>query len=77
MFSDLRKMSEGDALATLCSAIKAGDVIEVNKVLSEDSVDVNGMTKDWYKSRPIILAASSGRDEKRNCMDSKKPFRCI
>jgi len=53
-------MSEGDALATLCSAIKAGDVIEVNKVLSEDSVDVNGMTKDWYKSRPIILAASSG-----------------
>jgi len=50
----------GDPLATLCSAIKAGDVIEVNKVLSEDSVDVNGMTKDWYKSRPIILAASSG-----------------
>jgi len=53
-------MSGEDAVATLCSAIKAGDVCQVNRVLSEDGVDVNGMTKDWYKSRPIILAASSG-----------------
>ena len=49
-----------DLIASLCSAIKAGDVNEVKSVLKEEGIDPNLQTKDWYKTRPIILAAASG-----------------
>ena len=52
-------MSSDDCLAQLCSAIKAANVDEVRSIL-RSGVDVNRVTKDWYKTRPIILAATGG-----------------
>ena len=48
-----------EKIGSLCSAIKAGDANEVKSLLKE-GIDPNLQTKDWYKTRPIILAAASG-----------------
>ena len=47
-------------LASLCSSIKSGSVTDVKSILDEGNVDPNGQTKDWNKTRPLILAAASG-----------------
>ena len=48
-----------DLVGSLCQAVKDGDNAGVMAALN-DGADPNCQTKDWNKSRPIILAASSG-----------------
>jgi len=42
--------------------VKNGDLVEVARLLKQ-GVDPNCMSSDWYKTRPIILAASGGHTE--------------
>jgi len=48
------------SVASLCCAIKNGNVDEVKAQLNAGA-DPNGQTSDWHKTRPLILAAASGR----------------
>ena len=43
----------------LCEAVKNGDLTEVTRLI-QLGVDPNCISSDWYKTRPIILAASGG-----------------
>jgi ankyrin repeat protein len=52
---------EGSAGVTeeLCQAVKNGDLAEVTRLLKL-GVNPNCVSSDWYKTRPIILAATGG-----------------
>ena len=56
------KMSSENLVASLCVAIKAGNVAEVERVL-QLGVDPNSPSSDWARSRPLILAAASGHPD--------------
>ena len=53
-------MSSKDLLKQLCAAIKSANVEDVRNILSTGEVDINRETSDWYRTRPIILAAAGG-----------------
>ena len=56
------KMNSENLVASLCMAIKSGNVAEVERVL-QLGVDPNSPSSDWARSRPLILAAASGHPD--------------
>lgn len=47
------------AAVSLCDAVTAGNLELVHQLL-DDGADPNSLSTDWYKTRPLIIAANAG-----------------